>query len=138
MTNLLFVCSGNSIRSQIAEGFAREIAEGQHDIKSAGIHAIGIHPAAVATMKEVGIDISDQECTLLSKTLLQWADCIVTLCNNAKEKCPHIPKGVRFIHWDILNPDAGVVPPEERRLLYARVRDDIKTRVAELLETLEA
>ena len=137
MANLLFVCSGNSIRSQIAEGFAREFSDGKHDIKSAGILAIGVHPAAVATMKEIGIDIGDQECTILSKTLLKWADCVVTLCNNAREKCPPIPKGIRYMHWDVPNPEAAPTPPDERRLIYARMRDDIKDRVTELLETLK-
>jgi len=137
MTKLLFVCSGNSIRSQMAEGFARQLSNGQHEIKSAGIHPIGIHPAAVASMKEVGIDIADNDCTLLSKSLLNWADCIVTLCNNARGNCPPIPNGVRHIHWDVQNPDAAPAPPEIRQQTYARVRDDIRQRVTELLKTLE-
>ncbi|UCD17247.1 MAG: arsenate reductase ArsC [Candidatus Zixiibacteriota bacterium] len=136
MIRILFVCSGNSVRSQMAEAFARTLSDGQFEIRSAGIYAAGVHPVAAASMKEVGIDISGQSSTILDNSLINWADHLVTLCGNARENCPPIPKSVKTNHWDIINPDRLYPSEEARRQGYARVRDIIRRQVESILAEL--
>ncbi len=132
MKIILFVCTGNSCRSQIAEGFGIEFSDGKFEIKSAGTSPIGVLPATIETMKEVGIDISEHTSDLLTGEMIQWADYVITLCNHARDNCPVIPPGVIHYHWDIENPDRLYPSEEARRIGFARARDDIKNRVQQL------
>jgi len=131
--NLLFVCAGNSVRSQIAEGWARHLADAEKVmVSSAGIQACGVIPSAIRTMREVGIDISGHGTRTLSDPLLQWADYIITMADSIRPFAQFFPKSATHIHWSIRNPDA-MPPSVERDIAYARVRDDIKRRVEKLL-----
>ena len=133
MTTLLFLCTGNSCRSQMAEGFARHRAPDELTVLSAGIEAHGKNPRAIAAMAELGIDISRQESTRLEPAMLASADLVVTVCGHADEHCPVLPAGTRRIHWPL--PDPAKAEGSEADILaqFRAVRDDIARRVDALL-----
>src|SRR5574337_1259016 len=108
MIKVMFLCTGNSCRSQMAEGFAREIGKGILEPFSAGLIAAGLHPRAIAVMKEIGIDISKQKSKEVDDDLLRSMDIIVTLCSNAEEACPWTPPEVKRLHWPIKDPVGAV------------------------------
>jgi len=137
MKNILFVCTGNSCRSQIAEGFARSLSNERFNIISAGIYPSGVHPMTIATMKEVGIDISDQTSDLLTKDMIEWCHYFITLCGSARDKCTPVPRGIRHIHWEIENPDVLYASDEDRRIGFALVRDEIKRCVQNLFNKID-
>ncbi|PKK83464.1 MAG: arsenate reductase [candidate division Zixibacteria bacterium HGW-Zixibacteria-1] len=136
MTNILFVCSGNSVRSQMAEGLARHLGNGDCEIKSAGITPIGVHSAAAKSMNEIGIDISAHTSDHLSRDLLDWADYVVTLCNSVMIAFPVLPPRTKHIHWDIPNPDRYYDSPELQLKGFARVRDLLKEKIEKLFEEI--
>lgn len=135
--NILFLCTGNSCRSQIAEGWARHLGEDRFVAQSAGIEAHGKNPRAIAVMKEAGIDISGQESTKLSDEMLSDADYLVTVCGHADDNCPAVPADVEKEHWPLEDPAKATGSEEEIMQVFRASRDDIKRRVAELLERLE-
>jgi arsenate reductase (thioredoxin) len=94
-TNVLFVCTGNSCRSQIAEGWLRKLGGDRFAAQSAGFEAHGKNPRAIAVMDEAGVDISSQESTQLTDKMLAWADTVVTVCGHADEHCPLLPAGTK-------------------------------------------
>ncbi|MDT2425024.1 arsenate reductase/protein-tyrosine-phosphatase family protein, partial [Enterococcus avium] len=101
MKKIYFLCTGNSCRSQIAEGYAHGLLpEDQFEIRSAGIETHGLNPKAVQVMAEDDIDISKQTSDLLDMGYFNEADLIITLCGDAKDKCPVIPKGKEHFHWN--------------------------------------
>ena len=134
---LLFLCTGNSCRSQMAEGFARHLAGDRAEIVSAGIEAHGKNPRAIAAMAEVGIDISGQESTRLTDDLLVGCDLVVTVCGHADEHCPVLPPGTRRVHWPLPDPAKASGSEEAMTAEFRRVRADIEQRVRQLLESLE-
>ena len=134
MTRILFLCTGNSCRSQMAEGFARHLAGDRAEIVSAGIEAHGKNPRAIAAMAEVGIDISAQESTRLSDEMLDGCDLVVTVCGHADEHCPVLPPDVRRVHWPLPDPAKARGTEEQIRDQFRAVRDDIAQRVRELIE----
>lgn len=134
--NLLFLCTGNSCRSQMAEGWARALAGEGVTVQSAGIEAHGKNPRAIAVMGEAGIDISAQESTKLTDAMLKEADYLVTVCGHADEHCPVLPPVVRKEHWPLNDPAKAVGTEEEIMVVFRASRDEIKRRVAELLERL--
>ena len=99
--NILFLCTGNSCRSQMAEGWARVLGGGHFDVQSAGTAAHGKNPRAIRVMAEAGVDISEQESTRLTDEMLSTADYLVTVCGHADENCPALPPGVRKEHWPL-------------------------------------
>ena len=131
---ILFLCTGNSCRSQMAEGFARHLAGDRAEIVSAGIEAHGKNPRAIAAMAEVGIDISAQESTRLSDEMLDGCDLVVTVCGHADEHCPVLPPDVRRVHWPLPDPAKARGSEEQIRDQFRAVRDDIAQRVRELIE----
>lgn len=133
MPTILFLCTGNSCRSQMAEGFARALAGDRADILSAGIEAHGKNPRAIAAMAEVGIDISGQASTRLDESMLARADLLVTVCGHADEHCPVLPPGKRRIHWPLPDPARATGSEDEIRAEFRAVRDDIRARVEALL-----
>jgi arsenate reductase len=137
MKTILFVCSGNSCRSQMAEGFGKYLAEGKFSIQSAGIFPPGIHPMTIQTMKEAGIDISDHDSTMLSRDMIDKCDYFITLCGSARDKCKPMLYDVKHIHWDIENPDILYTSEEDRRREFTRIRDDIKKLVENLFRQIE-
>lgn len=134
---VLFLCTGNSCRSQMAEGFARAMAQDKWDVCSAGTAPAGVNPRAVQVMAEAGIDISGQKSKAIDPEILNSADIVVTLCGDARDNCPLTPPAVRRIHWPLEDPARTTGTEDEIMARFRAVRDEIKKRVAELLATLE-
>ncbi len=137
MIRILFLCTGNSCRSQMAEGWARNLKAATLDAASAGVEKHGLNPYAVQVMAEVGVDISTAQSKLLSE-LPDWDfDYVVTVCGNAHESCPVFPGKTRVVHVGFDDPPrlARACRTEEEKLdCYRRVRDEIRRWV----ETLPA
>ncbi|MCP5090145.1 MAG: arsenate reductase (thioredoxin) [Gammaproteobacteria bacterium] len=133
-TNILFLCTGNSCRSQMAEGWLRVIGGDQFNAQSAGIEAHGKNPRAVAAMKEVDVDISRQESKILSDAMLRQADVVVTVCGHADEQCPVLPPGAKKVHWPLTDPAKATGTDEEIVLAFRRTRDEIERRVREFID----
>ena len=135
MRKIYFLCTGNSCRSQIAEGYGKAILPtDEFEIKSAGIEQHGLNPRAVQVMAEEGIDISTQTSDLIDMDYFNQADLIITLCGDAKDKCPVIPKGIKHVHWELEDPAKATGTEEEIINKFREIRDDIKSRVANLLD----
>lgn len=133
MLKVMFLCTGNSCRSQMAEGFARALGEGLIEAHSAGLMAAGVHPRAIAVMREAGIDISRQRSREIDPSLLGTMDLVITLCDNAAEACPRTPPTVRRLHWPIKDP-VGTVGTEETVMReFRRVRDEIREKIEGLV-----
>ncbi|EZH66659.1 arsenate reductase [Bacillaceae bacterium JMAK1] len=126
---LYFLCTGNSCRSQMAEGFGKQILSDEWDVYSAGIEAHGLNPNAIKAMNEIGIDISNQTSDQIDMELLQNADLVVTLCGDAKDKCPITPSHVRREHWGFDDPAKASGTDEEKWGVFQRVRDEIQMRI---------
>lgn len=136
MNNILFLCTGNSCRSQIAEGWARRLGGDQVEVQSAGIEAHGKNPRAISIMQEAGIDISGQESTIVSEKMLDLADVVVTVCGHADEQCPVLPMGVKKVHWPLTDPAKATGSETEIMYEFRATRDDIENRVRKLLNSL--
>jgi len=134
--NILFLCTGNSCRSQMAEGWARHQAQAGWLIESAGIEAHGKNPRAIAVMAEAGIDIAGQESTRVTDAMLDAADLVVTVCGHADEHCPVLPPGTRKEHWPLDDPAKATGPEDEVMAVFRATRDEVRERVAELLARL--
>lgn len=134
---IYFLCTGNSCRSQMAEGWAKEYLASEWDVYSAGIEAHGLNPNAVKAMKEVGIDISDQTSDIIDIHLLNNADFVVTLCGDAADKCPMTPSHVKRDHWGFDDPAKAEGTDEEKWAFFQRVRDEMAERIRHFSETGE-
>ena len=134
--NLLFLCTGNSCRSQMAEGWGHHFAGDRLELHSAGIEAHGQNPRAVAVMAEAGIDISGQESTQVTDTMIDAADVVVTVCGHADEHCPVLPPKVRKIHWPLDDPAKASGTEQEIMAVFRASRDDIRERVHALVDEL--
>ena len=141
MLRLMFLCTGNSCRSQMAEGWARTLGErnGEHwlEVQSAGIEAHGKNPRAITVMQEAGIDISGQESTRVTDDMLEQTDLVVTVCGHADEHCPVLPAGTRKIHWPLEDPAKAQGSEDEVMEFFRNSRDDIRSRVETLLSALK-
>jgi arsenate reductase len=135
--NILFLCTGNSCRSQMAEGWARHFAGNNFGIQSAGIEAQGKNPRAIHIMQEAGIDISGQESTRVTPAMLEQADLVVTVCGHADEHCPVLPPDTRKVHWPLEDPAKAAGTEEEILQVFRTSRDDIRERVKNLLQELQ-
>ena len=130
---VLFLCTGNACRSQMAEGWARVIGGDDVEALSAGIEAHGKNPRAIGVMQEAGVDISAQESTKLTDEMLASADCLVTVCGHAHEHCPAPPAGMQKEHWPLDDPAKAAGTEDEIMAVFRASRDDIRRRVDELL-----
>ncbi|MCS6805990.1 MAG: arsenate reductase ArsC [Acidobacteriota bacterium] len=126
---VLFLCTGNSARSQMAEGLLRHLAGDSYEVYSAGTHPVGVNPFAIQVMKEIGIDISHHRSKSLSEFLNEPFDFIITVCDRANETCPAFPGDVTRIHWGFDDPAAAQGSDEERLSVFRRVRHEIATRL---------
>lgn len=132
MTQIYFLCTGNSCRSQMAEGFARQILPADWRIASAGIETHGLNPLAVKVMAEKGLDISNYQSKLIDPQYLQTCDIVVTLCGDARDRCPVVPATVTKIHWPLLDPAQATGTETERLAVFRQVRDQIAERIQAL------
>lgn len=126
---LYFLCTGNSCRSQMAEGWAKKLLPSSWTVKSAGIEAHGLNPNAVKAMNEIGIDISNHTSDLIDPEILNNATLVVTLCGDAADKCPMTPPYVRREHWGFPDPAKAEGTSEEKWAVFQQVRDAIGARI---------
>ncbi|GGF95839.1 arsenate reductase (thioredoxin) [Paenibacillus abyssi] len=131
-----FLCTGNSCRSQIADGFLKALGGDKYEVKSAGLEAHGLNPRAVQTMKEAGIDISTHTSDVIDPEILNRADYVITLCGHADEHCPVIsnPNVVKW-HWGFEDPAKATGTEEEITAQFRAVRDSIQARIKQFVET---
>lgn len=129
-----FLCTGNSCRSQIAEGFLRTLGADRFEVKSAGLQAHGLNPRAVQTMREAGIDLSNQTSDVIDPEILNASDYVITLCGHADEHCPVIsnPRVTKW-HWGFEDPAKATGTEDEIMESFRSVRDAIKTRIEKFL-----
>jgi len=129
-TRVLFLCTGNSCRSQMAEAWLREFGGDQFDVFSAGLEPHGVNPTTIIVMEEAGVDMSGHR----SKHIEEYIgkidfDTLITVCGNADERCPVFPgMGIRQ-HWPFEDPAAFQGPEQEKLALFRKVRDQIKARI---------
>jgi arsenate reductase len=128
---VLFLCTGNSARSQMAEGYLRHVARDQFEALSAGIDPKGLNPLAVEAMREIGVDISAQTSKDVKTLLGQHVPYVVTVCDNAREHCPIFPGTWKFLHWSLQDPAATSGSHEEKLTVFRQVRDEIVRRIDE-------
>ena len=133
--NILFLCTGNSCRSQIAEGFAKEILKDISNIRSVGIKAHGLNPEAVLTMSEIDIDISNQKSKVLKDEDITWSDYLITLCGEAKDSCPKINAQKIHMHWDLKDP--AKYKGNNKLDFFRKVRNQIKEHINHLRKQIE-
>ncbi|WP_135557709.1 arsenate reductase (thioredoxin) [Paenibacillus cymbidii] len=132
---IYFLCTGNSCRSQMADGFLKAIGGGQYEVKSAGLEAHGLNPRAVQVMKEVGVDISGHSSDVIDPAILNRADYVITLCGHADEHCPVISnKNVVKWHWGFDDPAKAQGTEEEIMAQFRSVRDSIKNRITAFVQ----
>lgn len=137
MPKIYFLCTGNSCRSQMAEGFAQKYFPKNWEIRSAGIETHGLNPKAVIVMRELGIDIAQHQSELINTNYLNQCDLVVTLCGDAKDKCPMTPKSVKRIHWPLNDPAQATGSETEIMQTFRQVRDEIEQRVHALANKIK-
>ncbi len=130
---ILFLCTGNSCRSQMAEGMLRQLAGERFDVASAGTHPAALHPGAVEAMREIGVDISGHRSKKVDDFLAQPFDWAIMVCDSAREACPVFPGAATQLHWSFEDPAAVEGTAAERRAVFRRVRDQIAARIRDFL-----
>lgn len=127
---VLFLCTHNSARSQMAEGLLRHLGGDRFEAYSAGTEATFVRPLAIRAMAELGIDISGQQSKTLEPFLHQPFDLVITLCDEARESCPIFPGARERRHWSLPDPARAAGSEEEQLAVYRAVRDALRTRIA--------
>lgn len=134
MLKVMFLCTGNSCRSQMAEGIANNLYGDRIKAYSAGINPAGfVHPKAIEVMKEIGIDISNYKSKTIDYELLNQMDYVITLCGDAEETCPMTPSNIKRLHWGLPDPAKAQGTEEEVLNVFRKVRDEIKRKIEELV-----
>ncbi|NQT90143.1 MAG: arsenate reductase ArsC [Candidatus Omnitrophica bacterium] len=131
---VLFLCTGNSCRSQMAEGFLRYLGGDKFEAYSAGVDPTSVNPLSIKVMQEVGIDISSQRPKPVKEFLDQQFDYIITVCDNAKQACPVFPGRHEEIHWDLADPADAKGSEEEKLNAFREIRDKIDENVKGFVE----
>ena len=126
---VIFICTGNACRSQMAEGLLRHMAGEKFEVYSAGSHPSRLHPASVAVMAEWNIDIIHHTSEPINDYLETGIDIVITVCDNAKQICPTFPGNVKRIHWGLDDPYHGWGAEPEDLLPYREIRDELKDRI---------
>jgi arsenate reductase len=134
-TKVLFLCTGNSCRSQMAEGWLRGLAADEFEVFSAGTNPAGLNPMAVSVMREVGIDMWQQRSKHVTEFIGQNFGYVITVCDNAREHCPIFPGPHEKFHWSFEDPATCKGSEEQRLAVFRRVRDEIGTKVQEFVKT---
>jgi arsenate reductase len=132
---VLFICTGNSARSQMAEGLLRALGSKDWKARSAGIFPSFVHPLAIRAMEEIGIDISKQTSKSIDRFVKKKFDYIITLCDDAAKSCPHFPGVGKRYHWPFEDPAGAVGTVEERLAVFRKVRDKLKIKIIEFLRS---
>ena len=126
---VLFLCTGNSARSQMAEGLLREMAGDRFEALSAGTHPVGVNPLAIEAMQEVGIDISKHRSKNVTDFLGSPIEYVITVCDRARESCPVFPGTYKFLRWSLDDPAAATGSHEDKLLAFRRIRDEISRHI---------
>lgn len=126
---VLILCTGNSARSQMAEGLLRHEASDRFEVLSAGVEPTQVKPEAIQAMREADIDISGQRSKSVDEFTGQEFDYVITVCDNANERCPIFPGDTKRIHWSFDDPAATEGDIEARLAIFRRVRDEIRHRL---------
>ena len=126
---VLFICTHNSARSQMAEGLLRHLGKDRFEAYSAGTEATFVRPMAIQVMDELGIDISHQQSKTLDRYLDEPFDDVITVCDTAAEVCPVFPGASRRRHWSFEDPSRATGSESEQLEVYRRVRDEIRARI---------
>ena len=135
---MLFLCTHNSARSQMAEGLLRDLAGDRFEVFSAGTEETRVRREAVSVMAEIGVDISAQESKTLERYLGEPLDLVITVCDDANEACPVFPGARERLHWSFRDPSTATGGHEERLRAFRRVRDDIRARIeGELIDAAD-
>jgi arsenate reductase len=134
-TRVLFLCTGNSCRSHMAEGWLRHLAGDRYEALSAGAKPAGyVHPLAVKAMAEVGVDISQHRSKSIDEFNGQSLDVLITVCDNARESCPTFAGAKKMLHWSFEDPAHATGNEEEKMAVFRRVRDEIRQRITNYLQ----
>ncbi len=131
---VLFVCAGNSCRSQMAEGWVNYLGGAYIEARSAGLEVHEVNPYAIAAMREAGVDCSNQRSKLLTPKMMAWADLIITVCGYMDWVCPALPAGVAKRHWPLFDPSRLNGAEEDILLVHGAMRDHIQSLVEALIE----
>ena len=126
---VLFICTHNSARSQMAEGLLRHMGNERFEVFSAGTEATFVRPMAIKAMAELGIDISYQQSKTLDRYLSEPFDDVITVCDTAAEACPVFPGAARRRHWSFEDPSKATGSETEQLKVYRKVRDEIRSRI---------
>ena len=126
---VLFLCTHNSARSQMAEGLLRHVAGDRFEAHSAGTEATAVRPLAIRAMRELGIDISKQTSKTLDPYVDQHFDYVITVCDEANESCPIFPNAIHRLHWSLADPSKATGSEDERLAVYRAVRDQLRERI---------
>jgi arsenate reductase len=126
---VLFLCTHNSARSQMAEGFLRELAGDRFEVESAGTEQTRVNPLAIRAMQEVGVDLGGHRSKTLEQFLDQPWDYVITVCDSANERCPIFSGSARRLHWSFEDPSRATGNDDERLEIFRRIRDEISTRI---------
>ncbi|HLH63404.1 MAG TPA: arsenate reductase ArsC [Ktedonobacteraceae bacterium] len=130
---VLFICTHNSARSQMAEGLLRHLGDTRFEVFSAGTEATFVRPLAIRAMAEIGIDISGQQSKTLDRYLGESFDAVITVCDAANEVCPIFRGAKRRLHWSFEDPSRATGSEDEQLAVYRRVRDEIRARIEQEL-----
>jgi len=133
---VLILCTGNSARSQMAEGLLRSMAGERFEIASAGVSPSNVRPEAIEAMRELGVDISNHRSKSVDEFLGQEFDYVITVCDNANEQCPVFPGKTKRIHWSFEDPAATEGNAADKLRVFIRVRDEIRSRLEEFVKAV--
>jgi arsenate reductase len=136
VTRVLFLCTHNSARSQMAEGFLRAMAGDRFEAGSAGTEKTSVNPLAIRLMAERGIDLGGHTSKVYADVASEGWDYLITVCDDANERCPWVPGSVKRLHWSFPDPSRATGTEEERLAVFRRVRDQIQERLTDWLRTL--
>ncbi len=126
---VLILCTGNSARSQMAEGWLRHLAGNRFEVSSAGTHPVGVNPFAVKVMNEVGVDLRGHRSKSVKIFEGERFDAVITVCDRAKEACPIWPEAIQMLHWSFEDPASAVGSDSERETVFRTIRDEIATQI---------
>ena len=133
---VLFLCTHNSARSQMAEGLLRSMAGDRFEVQSAGTEKISVNLLAIRAMAERGIDISGHASKVFVGLMQEPWDYLITVCDDANERCPFVPGTKKRLHWPLGDPSRATGSEEDRLVVFRRVCDEIEVRLSQWLKTL--
>lgn len=134
LKKVLFLCTGNSCRSQMAEGFLRNMAGDKFEVFSAGVKPTQVNPLAIQVMAEVDVDISKHRSKSATEFIGQQFDYVITVCDNANQTCPIFPGKYEKVHWDLKDPAEAQGSEVERMVIFREMRNEIRQKIEEWIE----